>query len=206
MNILKALFGNADIDPEEEKKQKEEREWEALKFDGARALKTGQLEIALSCLQEALQRRDDLETRDYLARTLLRMGRLTEAMEHYQRLIEAEPENTELLLQMAHVCYMEEDYAQMAQWAQRAIDIDGQLATAHYMLAQASIGQGDKVSGIARLTQAIAIDDNLADARLLRGQTLLAMGDVQGAASDADELLNVVPEQEDVFGRSRQRI
>ena len=59
--------------------------------------------------------------------------------------------------------------------------------------------QGDLINGIARLTKAIALNDELADARLLRAQTLLGMGDVKGAGEDADWLIEHVGEQEDVL-------
>jgi tetratricopeptide (TPR) repeat protein len=65
--------------------------------------------------------------------------------------------------------------------------------------AQAALGQGDLINAIARLTKAVALDAELADARLLRALTLLKMGDVNGAGEDSDWLMAHVGDHEDVL-------
>ena len=199
MNFLKALFGGAETSPEEEKEEAGRKQFDLMKYDGVKAMKMGHFDYAVRCFEEALRLRDDLEVHDYLAQSLVRLDRLDEAVAEFRHLIEAQPQNESLILQLARVFYIKEDYASMFETAAQAITANPESATAYYMQAQATLGQGDLVGGIARLTKAIALDGNLADARLLRAQTLLKMGDVKGADEDSLWLTKHVGDHEDVL-------
>ena len=199
MGFLKVLFGGADATPEEEREEAERKRFDLMKYDGVKAMRMGQWEYAVRCFEEALRISDDLEVRDYLSRALIRLDRLDEAIEQLNILTDKERENAALQLQLAQVFYMKEDYEGMDKVASQALAIDPQSAQAYYMYAQAALGQQDMINGIARLTKAIALDDNYADARLLRAQTLLKMGDVKGADEDSQWLMGHVGDHEDVL-------
>lgn len=199
MGFWNALFGGKELSPEEEREEQKAKNFDLLKYDGVKAMKTGQAEYAVRCFNEALKLQDDLEIHDYLSQTLLRMGNLDGCMQQLQTLFRAEPENIQIQIRMAQVAYMLEDYEAMSEAAQRAIEIDGNAAPAYYLAAQAKLGQQDVVSGIALLTKAIALDENYADAYLLRGQTLLAMGDAASAGKDGEWLAEHVGDQEDAL-------
>lgn len=51
--------------------------------------------------------------------------------------------------------------------------------------AKASIAKGDPIGAVVKLTQCLMADDGYADAYLTRSELLLAMGDADGAATDA---------------------
>ena len=199
MGFWKSFFGGEPDSPEEEKKNAEARNFDMLKYDGVKALRIHQTDIAIRCFREALKIQDDPETHDYLQRALLANGNLDEAMDELQGLMRLDPGNVAITLQAAHVAYMLEDYKQMAELCQRVIDADDSNALAHHMLAQASLGQGDNITAIAQLTKAIALNEQLGDARLLRAQTLLRMGELKGAREDTDWLLEHTDDQEDVL-------
>lgn len=199
MNFFKALFGSTELSPEQERAQEERRKFDMMKYDGVKALKTGQWDYALRCFTEALKIHDDLQVHDYLSQVYIRTDRLNEARAELRLLSAAEPDNLELWLQTAHVCYMQEDYAAMAAAAESALAARPDSAQAYYAYAQASIGQGDLISGIARLTKAVALDESLADARLLRAQTLLQMGDLEAASEDSHWLTEHAGQHEDVL-------
>lgn len=76
---------------------------------------------------------------------------------------------------------------------------NGESAQDYYLYAQDALKQGDWINGIARLTKAVALSDDYAEARLLRAQTLLGMGDVNGAGEDVQWLTEHVGEQADVL-------
>ena len=97
MGFFKSLFGGTDESPEEKKQRETEREVDVLKTDGRRALQMGQAEFAVKCFEKALQLKDELETRDYLAQALIRDDRLDEAMQQLSILHEAQPENVHIL-------------------------------------------------------------------------------------------------------------
>ena len=112
MGLFKALFGGKQADTEEEKKKNDEaRDFDMYKFDGVKASKMGQFEYAVKCFKAALNIKDDLEVRDYLAHALIHNNELLPAYEQLQKLHEAQPENVEILVQMANVTYMMEDYS-----------------------------------------------------------------------------------------------
>ncbi len=221
MNIFKALFGgessssdsgkteeynsNEHIDASAETVESNEEEassaarFDMFKYDGVRAAKMGQYAYAVKCFAEALDIKDDLETRDHLAQSLIRLGELSPAIEQLQILHEAEPENTEILKQMARVFYMLEDYSQMNEVCEKAMSIDNNDVRTHLLQAQARLGAKDMISAIALLTRAITLESDFADAYLLRGQTLLDMGDAAHADEDASWLMERIPEHEDVL-------
>lgn len=201
MSFWKSLFGGTD-EPSAEMNNNEsadERQFDLMKYDGLKAMRIGQFEYAVKCFREALKVHDDLETRDYLQQSLTRLGLIREALEELTIMAKAEPDNFQLPIRMAHLAYLEEDYALMATYCQQAEGLDKDNASAQYLFAEAFIGQGDLINGIARLTKSIALDGDFPDARLLRGQTLLKMGDLKGCEEDTAWLEQNTNDQEDVL-------
>jgi tetratricopeptide (TPR) repeat protein len=199
MGFWKALLGGKDQTPEEEQQEREQRNFDLLKYDGVKAMKIGQPDYAVKCYREALKIKEDPEVRDYLSQALIQKGELAEAAEQLKLLAEAEPNNEAIVLRTAQVAYMMEDYAQMATACERAMQINPSSAIAHYLKAQACLGQQNVVEAIAMLTKTISLQEENADAYLLRAQTLLAMGDVKGAADDAAWLLENAGDHEEVL-------
>ena len=77
--------------------------------------------------------------------------------------------------------------------------LDKDNAEIVFLYGRAALGQHDKVNAVAMFTKAILLDENLADAYLKRGEVLLEMGDVEGAAEDADWLMERVEGVDDVL-------
>lgn len=199
MGFFKSLFGGTDESPEEKKQRETEREVDVLKTDGRRALQMGQAEFAVKCFEKALQLKDELETRDYLAQALIRDDRLDEAMQQLSILHEAQPENVHILSLMAKVAFMMEDYGKMTELCEQAMLLDKDNAELVYLYGRAALGQQDKVNAVAMFTKAIMLDEQLADAYLKRGEVLLEMGDLDGANEDADWLMERVEGADDVM-------
>ena len=57
------------------------------------------------------------------------------------------------------------------------------------LAAKEALQGGNLIAAIAQLTQAVAMDEQLVEARQLRAQTLLNMGDADGAFADAQWLV-----------------
>ena len=199
MNILKALFGSSEQSPEEEKQNKTERQFDLLKYDGVKAMKIGRANYAVKCFEEALQIHDDLEVRDYLSRTLAATGNFEQALEQVEHLMTAQPGNKDLPIQAAHVALLMDDYDRVQQYCERSLNIDAGNARAHFIYARACQGKNDLIGAIARLTKSIALDEQLGEAYLLRGQLLLQMGDTAGATADVQWLTEHAEAHEDVL-------
>jgi tetratricopeptide (TPR) repeat protein len=201
MNFLKKLFGSVEVTPEEEKKNQQAKDFDVLKYDGVAALKQNAPDYAIKCFTHALELRDDGETRDYLVQALIRTNNLTAAYKQLELLARLEPNNKRVWLCMADVAYMMEDYQAMTDACEKANEIDSEDVYVNYTYAKACIGREDFVNGIALLTKAVNLseDNPLWEARLLRGQTLLKMGDAESAEHDADYMLEHIGEHEDVL-------
>ena len=113
MGFWKTLLGGVDETPEEDKKNADAKQFDLLKYDGVKAMRIGQFDYAVKCYREALKIQDDLEVRDYLSQALIRQGQLAEAITELKALHQQAPDNVEVLLQAAHVAYMQEDYDEM---------------------------------------------------------------------------------------------
>lgn len=185
MGFLKSLFNGKVETPEEKKKEEESRNFDVLKYDGVKALRMGESAHAVELFNRALSMQEDLEVRDYLSQALIHVNRLEEAYEQLQKLAEAEPENVQLLVRMTDVAYMLEDYDRMEELCERAMLVDKDNPMLMVLYARACIGRGDLVNAVAMLTRAITMREDNGDARLLRGDTLLEMGDVESADEDA---------------------
>lgn len=196
---MKSLFGRKEEDPEKKKVEEAARNFDVFKYDGVRALRSGQLPYAIECFNHALDIRDDLEVRDYLSQALIRNNELLPAYDQLQKLHEAQPDNLQVLHRMADVTYMMEDYVTMADVCEKALLLDKNDPETLFFYARACIGQDDRVNAIAMLTKAIAVKEDFAEARLLRGQTLLEMGDTESASEDVDWLLQHTKDSEDVL-------
>lgn len=199
MGFFNALFGGRQLSPEEEQKEQQAKKFDLLKYDGVKAMKMGQTDYAVRCFEEALKLQDDLVVHDYLSQALLRQNNLEAAMAELNTLAAAEPENVDIQIRLAQVAYMQEDYAVMAEVADKAIALDPANALAHYLDAQAQMGQKNVVGAIALLTKAIALQEEYADAYLMRAQVLLSLGDVTSAAQDSEWLTAHVGDHEEVL-------
>lgn len=199
MGFFKALFGGKMEDPEEKKKRDEARDFDVLRDDGVRALRSGQAAYAVKCFRKALEIKDELQIHDYLSQALIRNDELRPAMQELHLLAEAEPENIQIFITMARVAYMLEDYQAMNEACEKATLLDSDNAEVVFLYGRASLGQQDLVNAVAMFTKTIMLDENYGDAYLQRGETLLKMGDIEGADEDADHLLALAPENEDVM-------
>ena len=193
------MFGGNEESPEERKEREAARNFDVLKSDGVRAMHMGQTEYAVKCFSKALEIKDDLEIHDYLSQVLVHRGEFDEALSHLQLLAEAQPDNIHILITMAHVAYMMEDYANMAGLCEKAMLLDDNNAQVLFLYARCCRGQHDLVNAVAMLTKTIMLDETFAPAYLERGDLLLSMGDVEGAAEDADHLMEMAGEAEDAL-------
>jgi tetratricopeptide (TPR) repeat protein len=199
MNFFKALFGNSEENSEEKKVQDEEKNFDVFKYDGVRALKMGEFVYAIKCFNSALDIKEDLEIRDYLSQALIHNNELLPAYEQLQIILKAKPDNQAVMLMMAKVTYMLEDYNAMADACEKAMLVDDHNPEVSYLYAQACIGQEDQVNAVAMLTKAISIKADYNEAYLLRGRTLLKMGDVNSADEDACYLIEHNDADEDAL-------
>lgn len=195
-NFFKSFFSGKADTPEEEKKKAARKNFEIFKYDGLRAQRMGRPDYAVKCFTEALAIEEDFETLGYLSQLYIQMGELDKARNLLNRMVELEPELVSTYLALANVCYMQEDYKEMAAAAQKAIAIEEGNAAAHYLLGKATQGTNDDIMTIAHLTKAIALKEDFMEARLLRGEALLNMQQHKEAMEDIEGILTQTPDDE----------
>ena len=190
MGIIKSLFGGKAEKPAEEKSKRQlQIEFETLKYDGIRAQRLRRLPFARKCLEEAIKLQDDYETYGYLAQVLVEMGELEAALEPLKHMTEAEPMIAENYISLANVYYMLENYQEMADKAQLAIDIDHQNAQAYYLKGKAAHAMNEYGEAVSLLSKAIQLRADYAEALLLRGEVYLRQGQLDNALQDAEGVI-----------------
>lgn len=196
MNFFKKLFGSQNTSEE----VKEEKNFDVLKYDGVRALRMQQFDYAAKCFVRALElNADDLECRDYLSQAYISLGDMQNAYTQLMAISAAQPDNVAVLLRMADVLYMTEDYAAMAEVCEKALQLDSENIMTYYLYAKAYKGQNDLDAAVAMLSKAIDRREDFDVARLLRGNVLLENNQTAEAAIDADNLYQRIEENEDVL-------
>ena len=199
MGFLKTLFGGKEDSPEERKTKEASRNFDLLKSEGVRALHTGRFGHAVQCLSKALTINEDLEVHDYLMQAYVNNDQLREGFEELKILEAAEPDNIHIIATMAKVAYMMEDYGTMCKECEKAMLIDSDNAEVTFLYARGCRGLNDMVNAVAMYTKAIMLDGGFDAAYLERGDLLLTLGDIEGATDDADHLMEVAGEAEDVL-------
>lgn len=179
---------------------KEEKNFDVLKYDGVRALRMQQFDYAAKCFVLALElNADDLECRDYLSQAYISLGDMQNAYTQLMAISAAQPNNVAVLLRMADVLYMTEDYAAMAEVCEKALQLDSENIMTYYIYAKAYKGLNDLDAAVAMLSKAIDRREDFDAARLLRGNVLLESNQTAEAALDADNLYQRIEENEDVL-------
>ena len=194
MGIFSSLFGGNKT-PEENK----EKNFDILKYDGIRAMNIGKLTYAMKCLEEATAIREDLETMQHMANIHIRMNRMDEARSVVTRMAELAPERADILLSLANVCYMQEDYAAMNEACQKALKLDGQNPVGYFLSAKAAVGLRNGIQAIAMLTKAIMQNAEFTEAYQLRAEVLMEMRQTKEAQEDIEKLLELNPDDENAL-------
>lgn len=183
MNIFKKLFGGQKTT--EEVKQEKEKGFDKVKYEGVRALRMHQFDLAAKSLEHALQlNAEDLECRDYLSRAYISMGNLQQAYAQLQKISEVQSDNIAVLLRMADVAYMMEDYFAMTDVCDKALQLDDENVETYFFYARACKGLGDAPRAVSMLTEAIGKREDFYAARLLRGSILLDQAQLSEAELD----------------------
>ena len=199
MGFFKTLFGSAEKDADEQAQNDRLRDFDVLKYDGIRALQMGRADYAIQCFEHALDIADDFEVRDHLSRALTRNNRLDDAFAQLSTMAEAQPDNIAVLIRMAEIAYMNEDYDTVRSICERSAMEQSDNPLPSMMAAKAERGAGNIALAIEKLDKALTLDETFGDARLLRAQYLTDCGRREEAYADADLLLQAAPENEDVL-------
>lgn len=189
MGFFKSLFKAKADDPVSEQEKKEQKEFEILKYDGIRAHRMHRMDYARKCFEEAIKLQDDFETYAQLVQLLFETGDFQAALEPLNHMAKAEPQIAETFISLATVHFMLENFQEMADNAQLAIDKAPDNIQAYYLKGKAMQGLAQENEAVRLFTQAIDLQSDFAEALLLRGQIYLRQAKLTEALADAEAVI-----------------
>lgn len=189
MGFFKTLFGGGVSDPVEEQKKQIQKEFEILKYDGIRAHRMHRMDYARKCFEEAIKLKDDYETYAQLVQLLFETGDFQAALVPLNHMAKAEPHIAETFISLATVHFMLENYQEMADNAQLAIDKAPDNVQAYYLKGKAMQGLAQEDEAVNLFTKAIDLQSDFAEALLLRGQIYLRQAKLTEALTDAEAVI-----------------
>ena len=186
MGFLKTLFTGHTVDPEATARKEQENRFDLFKFDGIKAMRTGQIDYAIACFEHALAIQDDMTTRRYYAQALLSSGTTDKALEQLEHIMEMDSTDTHNMLLLSELYYQTENYDKAESYTTMARERDSTLALPHYIMAKIHRAKKDPINAIAQVTQAIMKKEDYYEAYYLRAQILYDMGQWAEAEKDID--------------------
>ena len=189
MGFFKTLFGGGVSDPVEEQKKQIQKEFDIWKYDGIRAHRMHRMDYARKCFEEAIKLQDDFETYAQLVQLLFETGDFQAALVPLNHMAKAEPHIAETFISLATVHFMLENYQEMADNAQLAIDKAPDNVQAYYLKGKAMQGLAQEDEAVNLFTKAIDLQSDFAEALLLRGQIYLRQAKLTEALTDAEAVI-----------------
>lgn len=189
MGFFKSLFKAKAEDSAAEQEKKLQKEFEILKYDGIRAHRMHRMDYARKCFEEAIKLQDDFETYAQLVQLLFETGDFQGALVPLNHMAKAEPHIAETFISLATVHFMLENYQEMADNAQLAIDKAPDNVQAYYLKGKAMQGLAQEDEAVNLFTKAIDLQSDFAEALLLRGQIYLRQAKLTEALTDAEAVI-----------------
>ena len=189
MGFFKSLFKAKAEDSAAEQEKKLQKEFEILKYDGIRAHRMHRMDYARKCFEEAIKLQDDFETYAQLVQLLFETGDFQAALVPLNHMAKAEPHIAETFISLATVHFMLENYQEMADNAQLAIDKAPDNVQAYYLKGKAMQGLAQEDEAVNLFTKAIDLQSDFAEALLLRGQIYVRQAKLTEALTDAEAVI-----------------
>ena len=212
-NFFTSLFSSSKpAEATEDKAKNEQKNFDILKYDGVRAQKMGKLAYAIKCFTEALNIQEDFETMSYLVSAYTMANELGKAEDVLNRMVEMEPDHIATRLTRVNLLFMLDKDAEVITDCLHVIELEPSNHVAYFMMAKAKKATNDVFGAIADLTRSISLKEDFADAYLLRAEILvpeeessyllrgrihMALGDIEAANSDFQQVLDLNPFNED---------
>ena len=197
MNILKVLFGNNTENSKEAEQSEASKQFDILKYDGVRALRTGQWKQAIDCFNYALGMREDPECRDYLSQALLHNDNIAEARQQLEKLGTLAPDNAQVWIRMAQTDFALDDYDRMIEDCEKALTLTGDNSDIYYYLGRAYMGKKETEKAIEMFGKSLAANEQNISSRLTRAGIMLDEGKLDEATADSKWLTENAGEMEE---------
>jgi tetratricopeptide (TPR) repeat protein len=146
------------------------------------AARPGACDARIAALEARLAvNEDDADARRERARLLRLIGRLTESIHQFDAIIAENPDDASALLDRGLIEVRTGDLRRAQRWFERSVNAKGDDPVARLHLAEVLYQRGQNEQALAALDELLRLDDEVADAHLLRGFVLGDMGHHEAA-------------------------
>jgi tetratricopeptide (TPR) repeat protein len=128
---------------------------------------------------------------------LLKTGNVDEAMVHYQKALEINPDFAEAHNNLGNFLFQKGSVDEAMVHYQKALEINPDYAEAHYNLGYALLKMGNVDEAIAHLQKALQINPDYAEAHNNLGYALIQKGSVDEATAHFQKALQINPDYAD---------
>jgi tetratricopeptide (TPR) repeat protein len=189
MGFFSSLFSSSSASPEEEKARKDEQNFDVLKYDGIRAAKIGQLKYAAKCFENALELRNDFETKGHLVGIYTAMDRPEDALSLVSEMVNEEPTHTDTRFVKIDLLLVLDRYQEVVEECEAVLSANQSNAEALYKMARAKKGLSDALGSLTAVSKSLSINPENAEAYRLRAQLLDDMNQTSDAIEDMDKAI-----------------
>ena len=170
-------------------------------FNRGNALsRAGRFDEALAAFETAIGdgpeewRINEWRIHDSMSKTLLKMGRKDEALEHVRASLEIWPRNAEMQANLGYLLFEMGNLAEARTHLDLALRLAPEDAQAWTNRASVRLSQGDMEGAEADYAEAITRDGDYAPAWRGRGMVRSMRGDAAGAEADLDRAVELAPD------------
>jgi len=155
--------------------------------ESARLGRDAPIDLLLDWIEKQPQ---DTSVQRYTADVMVRLGRIDEAMQLYERVLKAAPNDFRLLNNIADAL-MRKDDPRALDYAQQAFQAQATDATVLTTLGAVLLRRGRLAEAVQTLQKAIDLDPGQTEARLLFARALIAAGDRTRAKLELQRLVGL---------------
>jgi len=135
-----------------------------------------------------------VEQYDALGQTLLRQGRFDEAVEHFQEVLQRNPDSTPDHYSLGQALKEQGKFAEAVACYRRALELAPQFAQGHNSLGIALVHQGDLPAAVASFREAVRLKPDFAHAYTNLGNAMREQGRLEEAVPCYREAVRLKPD------------
>lgn len=174
-------------------------EFVTLRDDGIRAMQQKQLPYAKRCFTAALEKKDDEDTKSYLAEVCVRLNEGEVALPLLTELVKKHPDEIQLHLATAQAAHQCADYPAMIAAAEQMMRLEPENPNGPFLKSQALFETQEYIQAVALLTPLLEHHADAVQARMLRAKVLFKMEQYQEAEKDVDEIISAEQAEEETY-------
>ncbi len=167
---------------------------EGHQLEGFVLYQKDQFEPAIISLQESLRVSEHIQTHQYLGLSYFRLNNLELALNHFQKMLDLEPENLPARILVATTLLRQKRPQEAAYEAEKAIVLAPGNPVPHNLLGSALAAQGKYEEAMKAFDVAIDLDPSQSMLYVKKGLVEFGQGDIVGGEESLRQAVDVSPD------------